>query len=159
MDANLEGFIGFLEKHGLVEFDVDGVGETYHTNRVKLQKYVFLAKYFGMPFRYKYDIYLYGPFSDALAVDYYALARSGRQAGKIPAAVPDEFRKDDFLKAVRNDSDWLEIAATIVDVNADTDRRAALMECVCRIKNGFDERYIAGVLGDLEKDGLVSVRA
>ena len=44
MDTNLEGFIGFLEEHGLVEFDVDGDGETHFTNRLKLQKYVFLAK-------------------------------------------------------------------------------------------------------------------
>ena len=155
MDTNLEGFIGFLEEHGLVEFDVDGDGETHFTNRLKLQKYVLLAKHLGMPFRYQYGIYLYGPYSSPLAADYYALARNGRQDGRLPAAVPDEFRQDDFLKAVHNDPKWLEVAATIVDRNTHTDGHAALLDEVCRIKSVYSEKFIAGVLGDLEESGLV----
>lgn len=155
MDPNLEGFIGFLEEQGLVEFDIDGNGDGQFTNRLKLQKYVLLAKRLGMPFHYQYGMYLYGPYSSPLAVDYYALARNDRQDSRLPAVIPDGFKKDDFLKAVRNDPDWLEVAATIIDRNEHTDGRAALMDEVCRIKSGFDEKFIAGVLGDLEECGLV----
>ena len=159
MDTNLEGFIGFLEEHGLVEFDVDGDGETHFTNRLKLQKYVFLARQLGMPFCYQYNMYLYGPYSSPLAADYHALARSGRQDSRLPATVPDGFKKDAFLKAVRNDPDWLEVAATIIDRTRHTDGRAALMDEVCRIKSGFAREFIASVLDDLEERCLVSVCA
>ena len=153
MDPNLEGFIGFLEEQGLVEFDIDGNGDERFTNRLKLQKYVLLAKHFGMPFRYTYGMYLYGPYSSSLAADYYELARE--QDDRLPAIVSDEFKRDDFLKAVRNDPKWLEVAATIIDRNEHTRGRAALMDKVCRIKSKFDKKFIAGVLGDLEKHGLV----
>lgn len=153
MDPNLKGFIGFLEEQGLVDFDIDGNGDEQFTNRLKLQKYVLLAKHLGMPFRYTYGIYLYGPYSSPLAADYYALARE--QDGRLLDTIPDEFKKDDFLKVVRNDPDWLEVAATIIDRNEHTRGRAALMDEVCRIKSRFDEKFIAGVLGDLEEHGLV----
>lgn len=159
MDPNLGGFIRFLEDHGLVEFDIVGKGDRKFTNRLKLQKYAFLAKRLGMPFHYRHAIYLYGPYSSELAADYYALARgSGHDSGHAES-MPGGFRKDDFLKATRNDPNWLEIAATIIDRNEHTGERAALMEKVCRIKSGFDREFIADVLGDLEEHGLVSVRA
>lgn len=159
MDPNLEGFISFLENHDLVEFDIDGNSDQQFTNRLKLQKYALLAKRLGMPFRYQYGIYLYGPYSSALAADYYALARGDRQGSRPLATIPDGFKKDDFLKAVRNNPEWLEVATTIVDRNKHTCGRAALMGKVCRIKSGFDEKFIASVLGDLEEYGLVSTRA
>lgn len=158
MDPNLEGFVRFLEEQGLVEFDIVGNGDKRFTNRLKLQKYAFLAKRFGMPFRYPYGLYLYGPYSSELAADYYALARSSKDS-RISVATPDGFRKDDFLKAIHNDPKWLEIAATIIDRNEHTKGRASLMEKVCRMKSGFDEKFIAGVLDDLEANSLVSVRA
>lgn len=159
MDPNLDGFVRFLEDEGLVELDIVGNGDRQFTNRLKLQKYAFLAKRLGMPFRYQHGVYLYGPYSSELAADYYALARGGGRDGRSPATIPGGFRKDDFLKAVRNDPRWLEIAATIMDRNEHTKGRASLMEKVCRTKSGFDEKFIAGVLGDLEARGLVSVRA
>ena len=159
MDPNLDGFVRFLEDEGLVELDIVGNGDRQFTNRLKLQKYAFLAKRLGMPFRYQHGLYLYGPYSSELAADYYALARGSGRDGRSPAAIPGGFRKGDFLKAVRNDPRWLEIAATIMDRNEHTKGRASLMEKVCRTKSGFGEEFIADVLGDLEARGLVSVRA
>jgi uncharacterized protein YwgA len=159
MDPNLDGFVRFLEGEGLVELDIVGNDDRQFTNRLKLQKYAFLAKRLGMPFRYQHGLYLYGPYSSELAADYYALARDSGRAGRSAAAIPDGFRKDDFLRAIHNDPKWLEIAATIMDRNEHTKGRASLMERVCRIKSRFDEEFIVGVLGDLEARGLVSVRA
>ena len=159
MDTNLEDFIDFLEEHNLMEFDIDGNEDRQFTNRLKLQKYVLLAKHLGMPFRYQYGMYLYGPYSSVLAADYYELARDDSQNKRLPATTPNEFKKDDFLKAVNNDPEWLEIAATIIDRNEHTKDRTTLMEKVCRIKSEFSEEIIAGVLKDLEEHHLVSFRA
>lgn len=158
MDTNLEGFIDFLEEHNLMEFDIDGKSDQQFTNRLKLQKYVLLAKHLGMPFRYQYGIYLYGPYSSTLATDYYELARDDSQSKRLPVTIPNEFKKDDFLKAVHNDPEWLEIAATFIDRNERTKNRTALLEKVCHIKSGFEEKFIADVLVDLEKHHLVSFR-
>ena len=147
-----------MEEHGLVKLDILGDGEEHFINRLKLQKYALLAKRLGMPFPYRHSKYIYGPYSNKLGADYYALARNGSY-GEYEPATPDEFRRDDFLEAVRNDPKWLNIAATIVDINDDVEERTALMEEVCRIKSMFDEEFIAGVLGDLEKHRLVTVRA
>lgn len=159
MDLNLEGFVRFLEDQGLVEFDIIGNGDKQFINRLKLQKYVFLAKHLGMPFRYPYGLYLYGPYSSELAADYYALARGNCKDSRTSVSTPDGFRKDDFLKAIRNDPKWLEIAVTIIDRNEYTKGRTSLMEKVCRMKSGFDEKFIVSVFGDLEASSLVSVRA
>ena len=158
MDPNLGGFIRFLEDHGLVELDILDDGDEQFINRMKLQKYALLAKRLGMPFPYCHSIYLYGPYSNNLAADYEALARDGLY-DKYTSATPDEFRRDDFLKAVHNDPKWLNIAATIVDRNQKVNERAALMDKVCRIKSRYDREFVAGVLGDLEEHGLVTVSA
>ena len=157
MDPNLRGFITFLEDRNLLEFDIDGDEEKQFVNRVKLQKYAFLAKRLGMPFRYQYSVYLYGPYSSELAADYYALARGKQVVSET--AIPDGFRKNDFLKSVQNDRKWLEIAATIVDRNEPAKERTALVKDVCHIKSGFDKKFIVDVLADLETHGLVTVRA
>lgn len=159
MDSNLKGFIGFLVDQGLMEFDILDDGDKQFNNRLKLQKYVFLAMRFGMPFHYRYDIYLYGPFSNGLAADYYALARDSGQDSRYPAAIPGEFRKDDFMKSIRNDPDWLETATTLIDMSERTKGRTALLEKVCRIKYGFSEKFITDVLNDLETHSLVSISA
>lgn len=155
MDSNLVGFIAFLEKEDLLEFNIDGNEDKHFVNRLKLQKYVFLASRFGMPFRYQHSLYLYGPYSSNLATDYYSLARG--KGGESEDAMPDEFREDDFLKSIRNDPDWLEIATTIIDRNNLKKERTSLIKDVCHIKSGFDRKFIVDVLADLERRNLVLV--
>lgn len=159
MDPNLKGFIRFLVDQGLVEFDIVDNGEKQFVNRLKLQKYVFLAKRFGMPFDYRHGIYLYGPYSRKLAADYYTLARDSVQDDIYAAAIPDGFKKDDFMKSIHNDPNWLEIATTLIGMNEHIEGRTALIDRVCRIKHGFGEKFIAGVLNDLEVRALVSTSA
>ena len=40
--------------------------------KIKMQKFVFLAKYFGWDNSYSYNIYIHGPYSPVLADDYYS---------------------------------------------------------------------------------------
>lgn len=138
----------------MVEFDILGDDESQFTNRLKLQKYAFFAKLYGMPFRYRHEMYLYGPYSSELTADYYSLARDpGRYAVD---ALPTEFRQGDFLKDIRNDPRWLEIATTIMGKNERIKERDALVESVCHMKSQFGNPYIKKVLNELEDQRLVS---
>lgn len=149
IDMVLAGFIRFLEGHDLIEFDIDGDAEAHFVNRLKLQKYVFLAKRFGMPFNYEYDMYLYGPYSRQLTTDYYRLARCRDQYDVASTDLPGTFQKDAFLKAVRNDPAWLEVASTLLSKNENIVERSALLDTVYNIKHEFGREFIAGVLEDL----------
>ena len=156
MDSNLEGFIRFLEDNDLIVFDISGDDDSHFINRLKLQKYVFIAKYFGMPFHYKHGIYMYGPYSRRLAADYYSLASDGRRDIVSPMLNPAQFRESDFLKVIRNDPKWLEIAATLLDRYNETKDLNILVEEVGRVKFMFGREFIVDVLKDLKTHGLVS---
>jgi len=111
----LASFIKALENAGIYEFEID---EFY--NRLKLQKFVFLARSFGIAdLDYPYNMYLRGPYSPSLADDYYELADAEnwekyvdkRYVAKIERS--KDFEK--FVKLVKGrDSTWLEVAATMV---------------------------------------------
>ena len=156
MDPNLEGFIRFLENNDLMEFDISGDDDSHFINRLKLQKYVFMAKYFGIPFHYKHGIYLHGPYSKRLAADYYSLASDGRRDIVSPMSNPVQFRESDFLKAIHNDPKWLEIATTLLDRYNVTKDLNTLVKEVDRVKFMFGREFIVDVLEDLKAHGLVS---
>lgn len=156
MRYELAEFIKFLENNDLVEFDILGDGDVKFTNRLKLQKYTFLAERYGMPLGYRYDMYLYGPYSRGLTADYYSLARDPKSNAGSSVALPDGFRREDFLRDVKDDPGWLEVATTIIDRNGRIRERAALAENVWHMKSQFGRRYIEEVLDDLEDRRLVS---
>lgn len=75
--------------------------------RLKLQKLVYLAKYFGLDLGYDYNLYLHGPYSPSLADDYYSLP----DAAEVDLT---ELREDDFFDLVGDmDAGDLELVATI----------------------------------------------
>ena len=156
MHDKLAGFIKFLENNGLVEFDILGDSDAQFTNRLKLQKYTFLAKRYGMPLGYVYDMYLFGPYSRGLTADYYSLARNPKSGADSPSALPAEFRRADFLRDVKDDPGWLEVATTLVNRNGRIRERDALAENVWHMKSQFGRQYIEDVLDDLEGRRLVS---
>lgn len=71
----LPSFIQELEDRGLLEFDILNDDEHSFTNRFMIQKYVYLARYFGLDMDYYLGMYLHGPYSKGLADDYYELAK------------------------------------------------------------------------------------
>lgn len=159
MRDELAGFIRFLENNSLVEFDILGDDDAKFANRLKLQKYTFLAKRYGMPLGYRHDMYLYGPYSRGLTTDYYSLARDSKRNANSTVTLPDVFRREDFLRDVKNDPDWLEVATTIIDRNGRIRERAALAENVWHMKSQFGRQYIKEVLDELEDRRLVSFDA
>lgn len=79
-------------------------------DRLRLQKFVFLASSFGLEHNYSYGMHLRGPYSPPLAQDYYS---------DLTSIEPDEnsistFEADQFIELVDNrEVRWLEVAATL----------------------------------------------
>ena len=79
----------------------------YFNNRLKLQKYVFLLRRYGVDLGYSYSYYIRGPYSPELADDYYNLPKIDGET-ELP---------EDFLKLIKNKSErWLELASSLVMV-------------------------------------------
>uniref|UniRef100_A0A7C4VV97 DUF4065 domain-containing protein n=1 Tax=Fervidobacterium pennivorans TaxID=93466 RepID=A0A7C4VV97_FERPE len=74
-------------------------------NRLRLQKYVFLLKKFGVDLGYSYNMYFYGPYSPDLAKDYY----------NLPETKEEEELPREFYNLVKGKSSrWLELATTLI---------------------------------------------
>ena len=151
----LGSFIKFLENKGLVEFDIVGDSDECFVNRVKLQKYVYIAQRLGLKLPYKHSIYLYGPYSKTLKADYYRMAENPDLYEAAQSDLPSEFDQDGFLKAVRNDARWLEIATTLMERNKEILVHDELVENVRPIKHWATRERIEEVLNDLEMHNLV----
>ena len=78
--------------------------------KFKIQKFVFLAKYFGWNNSYLYNLYIHGPYSPRLADDYYSEDIFNYAPFKI-----SNFNFDSFRNFIRGKSkDYLESASTIL---------------------------------------------
>lgn len=78
--------------------------------RIKIQKFVFLAKYFGWNNTYSYNMYHHGPYSPTLADDYH----SSEIFEDYPLEIQN-FNLNSFKEFVANKStDYLEAASTIL---------------------------------------------
>lgn len=147
----LVGLVRLLSKELGYTFNVDSEFE----NRLKLQKYVYLADRFGLNSGYVFNLYIYGPYSPDLAADYYALAEN---KPLLPEAeLPEEFDAHKFIRFVRGkDSDWLSIAATLILVyEHNTLSRDELIYTLCTIKPNARKDEIEFVLEELEREGLL----
>jgi len=147
----LAGFMRFLE---------EGLGYRFRAEeefekRLPLQKYVFLARRLGLDLGYRFTLYLYGPYSPALANDYYELARRGDIS---PAPLPDGFDLEGFLALVGGrDATWLEVASSIILVEelypgiSEEDAYGVLKLS----KPWLDRPLFAEICGELRGRGLI----
>ncbi|MEM3951833.1 MAG: hypothetical protein QXT92_00135 [Nitrososphaerota archaeon] len=103
-------FIQFLRDRLGYVFNV----EEEFDKRFLLQKYVFMARYFGLDMGYDYPLYIYGPYSGELEDDYYELS----SLETLPkTGLPSGFDAGGFIELVRGrDARWLEVAASILSV-------------------------------------------
>jgi len=166
MSDTLHGFMAYLEKNGLVKFDMRNEGEPGFNSRHRLQRYVFLARRFGLDMHYEYDMCLYGPQSRALMGDYlkYIENHSGRRDGgtamaQIVIRLPESFRGAEFLDFVRGrDDDWLYVATTLMDRSGTLPDRNDLIENVEWTTPRFSIEYIAGVLDELQAARMIDLK-
>lgn len=135
------------------EFDPDEFDD-----RLRMQKYVFLADAFGVDHDYNYGIHLYGPYSPTLADDYYAPDFDERLATASPVESFDtpEFRA---LVAAR-DTEWLEVAGTIKSLHerhAGPNQTGVLDTVVARVVNlkSVDIETAETIYGELLDAGVI----
>lgn len=144
----LSSFIRFLEEGELLDFS------TFNFDtRLRIQKYVYLSRRFGLEWEHSYNMYRYGPYSTSLAEEYYGLHKSGmpESATELPAS----FRINEFMNLVDGrSSGWLEIAATLIDqrIMFYTHGRldgGKLVRHVESIKHDYTVDFINSVFNDL----------
>lgn len=151
-------FMKFLEKEAGFRFDIENF-----EHRLMLQKYVFISKFFGFNLGYSHSIYLRGPYSPALADDYYNLADSYSSYKEDYTKELKGLNAEKFLNVVEGkDAKWLEIAATILSVYDRYRKKfygAELIEKVistsCDIKSATEDKKILRVFEELKSVGLV----
>ena len=156
--TKLLSFMKFLEKEAGFKFDVEKF-----EHRLMLQKYVFISKFLGLNLGYSHSIYLRGPYSSALADDYYKLAdHYSSYRGDYTKAL-ESLDTEKFLEVIEEkDAKWLEIASTILSVY-DRHRKkfygAELKKYVisisCNIKSTIEVEKIHRVFEELKKFGLI----
>lgn len=156
---NLAAFVNILEKSAIHKFNPDDF-----ISRLRLQKYVYLARFFGFDLDYKYNLYLRGPYSPDLAEGYYQLEdRSEWADSSIPA-----IKFDKFAKLVRGkDHRWLEIASTIHFIWESNrnwrerytepckDLKTFAINRTSDIKSHVGKRFIESVFKELENASLL----
>jgi len=103
----LVGFIKYLENANVYKFKID----TFE-DRLKLQKLVYIARYYGIDLGYNFSEYLRGPYSPELADDYYMLSEKLKDFKDIAATIDGE-SVEKFVKFIKDNSvDKLEGIAT-----------------------------------------------
>ena len=160
MMGKLLPFMKFLEREAGFGFDIEKF-----EHRLMLQKYVFISKFFGFNHSYLYSIYLRGPYSPALADDYYKLADFYSSYDEDYTKELGGLNTETFLKVIEGkDGKWLEIAATILSVY-DTYRqkfmgaelRERIISTSCDIKSATEGEKIHHVFDELKRVELIDV--
>ncbi|KON28981.1 hypothetical protein AC482_07405 [miscellaneous Crenarchaeota group-15 archaeon DG-45] len=99
--GQLAGFIRELGERAIFHFDISDFD-----SRVKLQKYVYLARNYGFNHEYKFNLYIRGPYSKELAKDYYSI--TDETVNYVRPRLNEDFYRIINGKNTR----WLELAAT-----------------------------------------------
>jgi len=142
----LAAFIKFLKRKIDFNFNISDFN-----SRLRLQKYVFIAKFFGLDLGYNFNLYIHGPYSPELANDYY---RIGDNLEKYEEHSLD-FEKDAFIELIRNkNEEWLEAAATILMVSEDSCKKDIVIKIVQEIKPRFSKKFLDNIIKELEKSKL-----
>ena len=117
--------------------------------RFKVQKYVYLARFFGYDTGHTFNLYMRGPYSPDLADDYYDATTADLDRAEPARLDP---RYVELLRAHRNDEEWLEIASTVAMFHEDEPglRGDELIGAVRRLKPWASEDYVSAVAQELD---------
>ena len=151
----LSAFIRMLGNRNIHKFNPDDF-----ISRLRLQKYVYLAKFFDIDLGYKYNLYLRGPYSPTLAEDYYNLTEMDKVADIISISNFGEFAE--FVRG--KDHKWLEIASTILFIWENNMRKewssgdklkTFIITRTSDIKSHAGRPFVERVFRELEKASLL----
>ena len=143
-------------------FDVDFSMSTFD-DRLRLQKLIYLLQTFGIYLGYDFSWYIRGPYCSTLSTngfalrDIYSKIPSGKVKFENPS-VQQKFEKfQNFIKDRTVDEQFLEIAASLHNLNATkTSNDVDLVQVLMNRKPGrFKEDRCRKILGDLKKWNLL----
>jgi uncharacterized protein YwgA len=141
--------------HDILNDDENGI-----INRLKLQKYVYLAQTsLENNFGYDYSIYNNGPYSPELANYYYDNIR--------PAMISNYTRNcnwsenktfaEKFLDLLKDkEPEWLEVATTLIDSSKYCESEQETLDKVYAIKSKYSKVYIDEVWAELKNKELIN---
>jgi len=125
--GKLKVFLRFLYINGIVDISkIHEDSDEGFINRLKIQKCVYLAKYYGLDLGYKYNMYMYGPYSADLSNEYYSviddiIAKKDyyyHNNNKEEVEELEGFDAKKFLVDIKNkDANWLELATTAINLS------------------------------------------
>lgn len=140
------------------DFDVENLED-----KIKLQKFVYISDFFGFDHDYRYNKYIWGPYSPKLADDYYSMDESD-----IPedySSVLDSFDYKGFLGFVGGkDARELELTATVLSVWKDYRHKFEgeelankVIDTSADIKSKASKDTIEIITLDLDQKGIIEL--
>ena len=116
--------------------------------RLKVQKFVYIAKYFGWNHDYEYNLYIRGPYSSALADEYYNMDIHNNYS---PVKI-DDFKVESFKNFIKDKSiHYLESDSTVLFYLNDEPNlsREIAIEKLHKIKPHIDSEIVAKAYDDI----------
>lgn len=160
MNVKLQNFIEFLHQNKMITIhDLLRDNEIGLVNRLKLQKYVYLAQTsLKNNFGYEYNIYNNGPYSPELANYYYEkmdLQATSLDLNKTEWTFDNDFSQR-FLELFKDkDVNWLEVATTLIDSTNYCENEQESLDKVYAIKSKYNSSFIDSTLDELKEKSLV----
>jgi uncharacterized protein YwgA len=151
----LKIFLTFLAEKCNFNFDLNSFD-----HRLMLQKYVYIAKFFGWKHNYNYTLYIRGPYSRELADDYYKINETN--IPQLPK-ISDNFEEEKFTYLTKNRNiSWLEAGTTILLVHKSykfsyegKNLELQVKDTVQELKSSINQNTIENAFDDLKKYGLL----
>ncbi len=150
----LPEFLKWLhEKYAIDRRYIRNKDDTGFYTRFYIQKCVYIAQHLKFDTDYRYNQYVYGPYSQGLARDYYAYDPNVPIDGSLPSG----FGRigNEVLRARSRGLAWMEVATTILqDARERGDEggrcaRDVIEGSVAEQKCQYTDGYVRAVYGDL----------
>lgn len=160
MSMKLQDFMCFLHENKLVDLDsLLRKDETGSINRLKLQKYVYLAQTcLNNDFGYDFSIYNNGPYSPELANYYYENMGVNRIANDLKKRNWNsniDFTKKFLTLFKEKELEWLIISSTLIDIANYLEDEQEILNKVYAIKSDYSKSYIDDIWNELKDNDLV----
>jgi uncharacterized protein YwgA len=112
------------------------------TNRLKIQKIIYLMQAYGLNIGYLYSYYLYGPYSTDLTKDAYSMPDFNKISKMSFSGKEDSNKFEQFINFIgkrKNDVFWLEVCSSI---HLLYNQGYSKKQIINFIKNKHNDKYI-----------------
>lgn len=160
MSRKLKDFMCFLHDNKLIDLhSLLKKDEMGCINRLKLQKYVYLAQTcLNNEFGYEYSVYNNGPYSPELANYYYEKIDPNEMSREVNTRNwnHDSGFTKKFLSLFKDkEPEWLVISSTLVDSKNYFEDEQEILNKVYSMKSDYGRGYIDDVWDELKNKNLV----